>query len=59
MVEAFVMSVKGAKLEGAKCQLFKDSDGKDPLGDAFSIYPMTLGVEPKTAGSVKCKFTKE
>ncbi|KAL1961458.1 hypothetical protein VTO42DRAFT_186 [Malbranchea cinnamomea] len=58
VLEAFVVSVKGAALTDAECQLYKDSNGQKALGEPFSIYPLTLDTKPVTARSVKCEIRK-
>lgn len=56
VVEAMVVSATGNVYWGkVQCQLYEDEDGKDKLGDAFTVYGETYGTEPQKATAVRCE----
>ncbi|EEP81265.1 predicted protein [Uncinocarpus reesii 1704] len=53
--EAMVVSATGdVDWTAVRCQLFKDPEGKEKLGDAFTTYGETYGTEPAEVGAIRC-----
>ncbi|EER25640.1 hypothetical protein D8B26_000038 [Coccidioides posadasii str. Silveira] len=56
VLEAMVVSATGdVNWAKVQCQLYEDTEGKEEVGKAFSMYGETYGTEPEKVAAVRCE----